>query len=112
MNMEWIYSTDLDAAAPADLNHHDLGTASLLEAAARGDPDALYALGIACSVGTGNMVRDLIEAHKWFNLAAVAGHLDAPLCRGEVAMEMQTDEIAEAQRRARTWLTQPRKIAV
>jgi hypothetical protein len=46
----------------------------------------------------------MIEAHKWFNLAAVAGHSDAALCRTDISNEMTVREIAEAQRRAREWL--------
>ena len=52
----------------------------------------------------GGVAGDLIEAHKWFNLAASKGHEDAPHCRCEIAEEMTPREIAEAQRRARAWL--------
>ena len=48
---------------------------------------------------------DLIEAHKWFNLAAGAGHGEAQLCRADISDEMTAREIAEAQRRAREWLS-------
>ena len=51
---------------------------------------------------------DLIEAHKWFNLAAVAGHDEAKTCRAEIADEMTARDIAEAQRRARRRL--PRSV--
>jgi TPR repeat protein len=55
---------------------------------------------------------DLIEAHKWFNLAAVAGHEEAQACRADISEEMTAREIAEAQRRARQWLaTVGRKAA-
>jgi peptidoglycan/xylan/chitin deacetylase (PgdA/CDA1 family) len=47
---------------------------------------------------------DLIEAHKWFNLAAVGGHDDAAQCRADISEEMTAREIAEAQRRAREWI--------
>ncbi|MEJ2458732.1 MAG: hypothetical protein P8Y58_11525, partial [Novosphingobium sp.] len=53
---------------------------------------------------------DLIEAHKWFNLAAVAGHEEAAACRAEVADEMTAREIAEAQRRAREWLAAANRV--
>lgn len=75
-----------------------------LAAAAAGDNDACHALGVACSTGSHELACDLIEAHKWFNLAASRGHEEAALCRADIADEMSAREIAEAQRRAREWL--------
>ena len=72
--------------------------------AAEGDADALYELGVAYSTGTAGLEVDLIEAHKWFNLAALNGSGEAQSCRAEVAEEMSAREIAEAQRQARAWL--------
>lgn len=75
-----------------------------LAEAARGDADALYDLGICYSTGTDGVAIDLIEAHKWFNLAAVSGFEAAQHCRAEVAEDMTTREIAIAQAAARSWL--------
>lgn len=72
--------------------------------AARGNCDALYDLGICYSTGTAGVEIDLIEAHKWFNLAAVAGIDAAQGARADVAEDMSAREIAEAQRQARAWL--------
>ena len=72
--------------------------------AAMGDPDALYELGVAYSTGTHGMDVDLIEAHKWFNLAALNGSKRGQECRAEISEEMTAREIAEAQRQARSWL--------
>ncbi|MFM9852537.1 MAG: hypothetical protein ACKVOJ_07015 [Sphingomonadaceae bacterium] len=72
--------------------------------AAGGDPDAYFDLGIAYSSGSGGVDVDLIEAHKWFNLAAVAGNERGQECRAEIAEDMTAREIAEAQRQARAWL--------
>ena len=47
---------------------------------------------------------DLIEAHKWFNLAAVSGLEPAQAARAEVAEDMTAREIAPAQAAARAWL--------
>ena len=65
---------------------------------------AYFDLGVAYSTGSHGVECDLIEAHKWFNLAAVAGDDEAALCRHDVAEEMSTRQIAEAQRRARQWI--------
>ncbi|MEG3145552.1 hypothetical protein U1839_12900 [Sphingomonas sp. RT2P30] len=72
--------------------------------AARGDIDAYYDLGMVYSSGAAGIDVDLIEAHKWFNLAAVAGSEAAQACRSEIAEEMTAREIAEAQKAARAWL--------
>jgi hypothetical protein len=77
----------------------------LAEAAAHGDTEALYELGVAYSTGTHGMDIDLIEAHKWFNLAALNGSSLAQQCRAEISEEMTAREIAEAQRQARAWLS-------
>jgi uncharacterized protein len=81
--------------------------------AARGDAIALYELGIAYSSGSGGIDVDLVQAHKWFNLAAVSGDTRAQECRAEISEDMSAREIAEAQRQARAWLsaTQMRKAA-
>ena len=71
---------------------------------ARFDAHARYELGVAYSCGTGGVDVDLIEAHKWFNLAALAGSEAGQACRGEIAEEMSAREIAQAQRQARAWL--------
>ena len=64
----------------------------------------MYDLGVAYSTGSAGKRLDLIEAHKWFNLAAVAGFLPAQIARAEVATDMTAREIAEAQRQARAFL--------
>lgn len=78
---------------------------SRIAEAADGDIEALYALGIAYSAGSDGADVDLIEAHKWFNLAALNGSEQAQECRAEVADYMSAREIAEAQRQARAWLS-------
>lgn len=77
---------------------------SRLADAARGDPNAYFDLGIAYSSGAGGRDVDLVQAHKWFNLAALAGNEEAHACRADIAEEMTARDIAEAQRQARAWL--------
>jgi TPR repeat protein len=79
---------------------HDL----IHTAAEAGMPDALLELGLMYCSGRG-VGMDLVEAHKWFNLAAVRGNDDARTYRSEIARELSRREIGEAQRRARLWLT-------
>ncbi|HET9629557.1 MAG TPA: hypothetical protein VFP14_08765 [Novosphingobium sp.] len=101
MDASW---TKPDSCEPVEENAADMLVASCLSAAANGDLSAFFDLGVAYSTGSHGAPIDLIEAHKWFNLAAVNGYEDASQCRADVAEEMTAREIAEAQRRAREWL--------
>jgi TPR repeat protein len=65
--------------------------------------DMLFELGMMYSVGRDAPV-DLVAAHKWFNLAAMNGNVDAVRLRREIANQMSDVEIAAAQRAARDWL--------
>lgn len=101
MSIAWIQN---GAATAAHQPSEDLLVASCLAAAAQGKISAYYDLGVAYSTGSHGVDCDLIEAHKWFNLAAVSGHDEAQLCRADISEEMTAREIAEAQRRAREWI--------
>jgi TPR repeat protein len=72
--------------------------------ARQGRADALYNLGLAYSTGQGVDV-DFVAAHKWFNLAAMKGVELAKNWRAQISREMNTNQIAEAQRLAREWLS-------
>ena len=75
-----------------------------LAQAAQGNGDAAYDLGICYQTGTAGVAIDLIEAHKWFNLAAIAGMEAAQDARAEVASAMSARQIAAAQAAARAWM--------
>jgi uncharacterized protein len=77
---------------------------SRLADAMRGDPNAYFDLGIAYSCGTGGADINLVEAHKWFNLAAVGGLEQGQTMRAEIAEDMTAREISEAQKQARAWI--------
>ena len=66
-------------------------------------PDALFERGLYWASGRAGVVN-LVAAHKWFNLAALKGRVDAIIMRREVAELMSEIEIAAAQREARTWM--------
>jgi TPR repeat protein len=68
------------------------------------DRDALLDLGFAYSTGARGYELDLVSAHQWFNLAALAGSEEAQHCRADIASQMSRNEIVQAQRNARTWL--------
>lgn len=104
MTTTWIHPAAFTTASPVAHHGEDLLVATCLAAAAAGDVSAYYDLGVAYSTGSHGVDCDLIEAHKWFNLAAVGGHGEAQLCRADISEEMTAREIAEAQRRAREWI--------
>ena len=66
--------------------------------------EALLSLGLMYSTGR-SVEPNLVEAHKWFNIAASRGHAEAAALRSEVAREMSRADIADAQRKARDWLS-------
>ncbi len=77
---------------------------SRLPEAAWQSAEECFELGVAYSCGTGGVSIDLVEAHKWFNLAALKGNAEGQAMRAEIAGEMTAREIAEAQRQARAWI--------
>src|SRR3569623_2938533 len=106
-NMDIRIISEADIVTPADSMNafgRDMLVAKCLAAAAAGDVSAYFDLGVAFSTGSHCDTCDLIEAHKWFNLAAAQGHDEAAWCRADISEEMPAREIAEAQRRARQWL--------
>ena len=79
----------------------DIETAIPVEATAI--PDVLFERGLYWASGRSGVVN-LVAAHKWFNLAALKGRVDAIAMRREVAEQMSEIEIAAAQREARAWM--------
>ena len=68
-----------------------------------GDAASCFERGIIYSSGR-EVEIDLIQAHKWFNIAAARGHCDGAQMRREIAALMSDAEIGRAQRAARDWL--------
>jgi TPR repeat protein len=66
--------------------------------------DELFRLGLLYSTGQGGAPLDYVSAHMLFNLAAMRGSVEAKAYRKELADEMASEEVAEAQRQAREWL--------
>jgi len=68
-----------------------------------GGADALFELGLMYCAGR-DVEMNLVEAHKYFNLAAMRGNDEAKTYRLEISREMTKKEIAAAQKSAREWL--------
>ena len=71
-------------------------------AAGAGDRRAMLALGRLYLQGIG-VLQNYVEAHKWFNLAASRGEMDAVAERDALTPKLTAEERAEAQKRALSW---------
>ena len=82
----------------------EAGSRDIIEIAEQtGAPDALFELGLMYCSGR-DVDLDMIEAHKWFNIAALRGNAEARRLRQEISREMSKNDIGAAQKRAREWL--------
>ena len=50
------------------------------------------------------LIQDNVYAHMWFNIAAADGDKTALKARDQVAKEMSSEDISEAQDMAREWV--------
>lgn len=67
-----------------------------------GSPEEQYRAGLVFALGDGVPV-DLVSAHKWLNLAAMNGVVEARESRAEISQDMTQEEIVAAQKLAREW---------
>jgi len=70
----------------------------------------LFRLGLMYSTELEDRGVDYVEAHKWFNLAAMMGSAPAKAYRDEIKAEMSVEDLTLAQRAARGWLTENRDL--
>ena len=61
--------------------------------------DIFFELGLKYCAGR-DVALDLITAHKWFNIAALRGNVEARRYRAELSRH----DVSTAQRLAREWL--------
>lgn len=80
----------------------------LSEAANGGFALSQFTLGSLYAAGE-HVSQDYVLAHKWFNLAAAQGNVEALQYRNAVAEYMTPEQIADAQRLAREWMTEHRE---
>ena len=66
--------------------------------------DILFEMGMMYATGRDCAV-DLVAVHKWFNIAAIKGSDRAAELRAELAGTMSKQQIAQALRDAREWMT-------
>src|SRR5262249_10536916 len=78
------------------------------KAADQGNVMAQYNLGTAYREGVG-VLRDVVAAHMWLNLAAAAGDQDAAQMRDKLEKRMTPAQIADAEKLARGWKPKPER---
>jgi TPR repeat protein len=66
--------------------------------------DILFEMGMMYATGR-DCAIDLVAAQKWFNIAAIKGSDRAAELRAELSATMNKQEIAQALREAREWMT-------
>ena len=72
-------------------------------AAELGNADAQNSLGEMYATGKGGL-HDLVQAHRWFNLAALGGDASARKSMEQVEAKMSREQLEQARRQAREWL--------
>ena len=70
----------------------------------------LFRLGLMYSTELEDRGVDFVEAHKWFNLAALMGSTPAKAYRDELKCEMSSEDLTLAQKAARGWLAENREL--
>jgi len=85
------------------MDHIQAENPAVIEPGAAATGGDLYKAGLAYSTGQGEKLC-YVQAHKWFNLAALAGVAEAKVYRRELSELMSSGEIAQAQQAAREWL--------
>lgn len=78
--------------------------------AADASSEDLFRLGLIYSTELEDRGADFVEAHKWFNLAAMMGSQPAKAYREEIKLEMSGEDLSLAQKAARGWLAENRKL--
>jgi len=94
--------------ADAALKRRDYATAVRLNRplAEQGNANAQYNLGTFYDNGLG-VPQDKVRAYMWFSLSAVQGREGAAALRDLIARRMTPAQIAEAQKLAREWKSNP-----
>ncbi|MCY4319624.1 MAG: SUMF1/EgtB/PvdO family nonheme iron enzyme [Alphaproteobacteria bacterium] len=96
-------NADFDAGQQAwDSGNVDEALSQWRRAADGGDGRSMMALGRLHREGRG-VLQDYVEAHKWFNLAASRGIVEAVEERDALSKKMTPEQLAAAQERAAAW---------
>jgi localization factor PodJL len=76
------------------------------KAAQRGIADSQYNLGVLCARGLGTE-KNAAESYQWFSLAAAQGDKESAKKRDEIAVHMDAESLAAAQRAVQNFSIEP-----
>ncbi|MBI3148540.1 MAG: sel1 repeat family protein [Betaproteobacteria bacterium] len=80
------------------------------KAAEQGFAEAQYVLGGMYERGQGTVQADLVQAHKWFNLAVAAGFGAAQDNMERIEARMSPEQIEKAKSLAKEWLAKHKPV--
>ena len=103
-----VYADYDDGQRAWDAGRHSEALREWQAAANAGDARAMLALGRIYVQGLG-APQDYVQAHKWFNLAASLGEVEAVTERDALATRMAPEQVAKAQEQAAAWQPQAAK---
>ena len=83
---------------------YDTAYAGFVELAEEGSSVCQYYLGVMSLEGKGAL-QDFGLAHMWLNIASSRGHDKARKQLEKVTQRMSAEQVAEAQKEARLWVT-------
>ena len=102
LTMQVAYGDYEDGVQAWNENRFQDAVSEWMESAETGDGRSMLALGKAYARGLG-VLRNLTEAHKWYNLAASRGIAEAADERDALEAKMTGDERARAEELASQW---------
>ena len=99
-----VAKADLDAGVRAyEAGDYPTAFREWWAAAEGGDARAQVRLGELYEKGLG-VGRNVVEAHRWYDLAAAAGNAEAEAARDQLAAGMSPVEVSEAHHLAMAWI--------
>ena len=102
LNVQVAYGDYEEGMQAWNENRFQDAVSEWMESAESGDGRSMLALGKAYARGLG-VLRNLTEAHKWYNLAASRGIAEAANERDALEAKMTGDERARAEELASQW---------
>ncbi|MDH3636633.1 MAG: hypothetical protein OES20_18230 [Gammaproteobacteria bacterium] len=87
---------------------YDMAYTGFSELASQGSSICQYYLGVMYASGMG-VLQDFGQAHMWLNIASSQGHKKARRQLEKLTHHMTADQIADAQKRARQWVSKHSK---
>lgn len=102
MNAGPAWATYQDGTLAYESGNIAKAVAEWKQAAETGDPRAQFRLGQIYEQGR-DAIQNLVEAHRWYNIAACQGNEEAMQGRDRIAKQLTVEELGKARQLASTW---------